>query len=291
MLVAAPMEDLRASQLGELPQPSTPARLPATPATASSALEPMDTKSRHLAQRQLISMLQAHKRWGEATSRGKQTMSSTINQLLLLREVKNGGDWGALTAFDRLPERVAVQLQRRAARHLAKLTATHEELCAQFEQMRFAAQQLRQLQDDLANSAPAGALQPPALLVDHVLSISCAVKYAREFVAMYSKELVAKSLLLNALTLELGRHTESDHIGQDDEDDEDEDEGDQRISRDLGEVYVSSWMLQPMLCTARVALIMAAFKSEVRFRVKAQQSFTLLRRRSCALDALGGTPG
>lgn len=281
------MEELRASQLGGMPQPSTPARVSAAPAAASSALEPMDTKSRHVAQRQLISMLQAHKRWGEATSRGKQTMSATINQLLLLREVKNGGDWGVLTAFDRLPERVAVQLQRRAARHLAKLTAAHEELCAQFEQMRFAAQQLRQLQDDLANSAPPGAPQPPALLVDHVLSISCAVNYARELVAMYSKELVAKSMLLSALTVELGRHTEFG--AQEDDDDEDEDEGDHRINRDLGEVYVSSWMLQPMVCTARVALIMAAFKSEVRFRVNARQSFTLLRLRSCALDALGRT--
>jgi hypothetical protein len=227
----------------------------------------MDTKSRHVAQRQLISMLQAHKSWDEATRRGKQTMSATINQLLLLREVKRGGDWGVLAGFDQLPERVAVRLQQRAARHLVKLGSTHEELCVQFEQMRFAAQQLRQLQDALTNGAPADAPQPPGLLVDHVLSISCAVNYAREFVAMYSKELVAKRLLLNALTEELGRHTEAADGAHEDDDDEDEDE--RQFDRDLGEVYVSSWMLQPMLCTARVTLIMAAFKSEVRSIAKA----------------------
>ena len=118
---------------------------------------------RNYSQRQLLSALQAHKGWAAATASGKQAMSATINQLLLLREIeRSGSGWGPLVAFDRLPERVAARLRRRAAAQLAKLSAAHEALCVQFKQMRFAAEQLRQLQDTLVNAAPPGVAQPPA---------------------------------------------------------------------------------------------------------------------------------
>jgi hypothetical protein len=240
-----------------------------TGSSAAVAAVPMDTRSRHVAQRQLLSALQAHKGWAAATASGKQAMSATINQLLLLREIeRSGSDWGPLAAFDRLPERVAARLRRRAAAQLAKLSAAHEALCVQFKQMRFAAEQLRQLQDTLVNAAPPGVAQPPALLVHSVLTIECAVNYARELTAMYGKELMAKRLLISALTEHLQPRPAIEDVGhvqgqQEEDEEEDEDGGRQALDRDLGGVYVSSWMLQPMLCTARVDLILAAFKSEV----------------------------
>ena len=229
--------------LSTAPNPTVPDTLGATPA------RPVDTASRHAAQRQLLAVLRAHKGWDKASSRGKQAMSAATNQLLLLQEVERGGDWGALTHFHELPDRVAAALRRRAATELGRLAAAHEELCDHFCAMRDAAAQLRALQD---KCHPAGPAETAAeLLVHQVLTLRQAVRYAREMSSMYGKELVAKRLLLHSLTAHHERGS-------------DDDAGGEALDRDIAAVYVSSWMLQPLLRRPHIDMVVAAFKSEVR---------------------------
>ena len=101
------------------------------------------------------------------------------------------------------------------------------------------------------------------MLIHQVLTLGAAVDYAREMAAMYGKELVAKKLLLSALGEQLER-SEQPGAEAAQEEEEEEDGGEPGgLGRDLGAVYVSAWLLQPMLRAARVDLIIAAFKSEV----------------------------
>ena len=208
--------------LSTAPDPLAPDPLGAAPA------RPLDTAPRHAAQRQLLAVLRAHKAWDKASSRGKQAMSAATNQLLLLQEVERGGDWGALTHFHELPDRVAAALRRRAATELGRLAAAHEELCEHFCAMRGAAAQLRALQDKCHPAGLAGPAGTAAteLLVHQVLTLRQAVRYAREMSSMYGKELVAKRLLLHSLTAHHERGS-------------DDDAGGEALDRDIAAVYGS----------------------------------------------------
>lgn len=245
------------------PEPGREHDEPEQPAQAPSQL--LTTRHRHVAQKQLLTLMAAHKGWGGDSGRGKQAMSAAINHLLLLQELRLGGpaDWGALALFDRLPDRVAERVARRCARQLRRLGDVHATLCGHFEQMRYASGQLRALRDELGNAAAAGggeaaAEAPGGRLIYQVLTLGTAVDYAREMVAMYTKELVAKKLLLSALSEQLERSEQPETT-----EDAEVDGEPTTLGRDLGAVYVSAWMLQPMLPAARVDLIVTAFKSEV----------------------------
>ena len=237
----------------------------------------LETRERQEAQAAIIAVLQACKRWRQATKRGQEAMSSASNNILLLRRMD--GDWGALSHFAGLPLRVSDVLERRATADLSRLEAEHALLCEHYGQMQAAAQCLRHMCDRVANAhaharrTGIGMVASPRSCVQRTLSLERAAEFAASLVSMFAKELVAKRILVHELCrCPVAKMVEIAQAGEGKEDgeavewaawDEGTDGDIGNFDRDIAGIFISSWWLQPLLCTDTLDTIVAAFKMEV----------------------------
>jgi hypothetical protein len=238
----------------------------------------LPTIERQEAQKHIITMLQSRGRWDRATKRGKDALSQVTNGMLLLQQLR--GDWGILATLKDLPSRVSAALRRRVHDGQARLAREHSLLCENFGQMRSAAWRLQELRDNVATASwhPATSVQSLPVAVSHlyvhsIMSLDNAVAWARTVVTMFGKELVAKRLVMREFSRDPGTDGGGWH-GQtygarSSRGCGDGGQMDTRIQattldRELAGIYISSWMLEPMLDQRVLDEILNIFRHEVK---------------------------